>query len=264
MSTSTTTEAPYVLRTDKDKVATLTLNRPKQYNALSMNMLEAILEQLESIEKENRIKVIVLAAAGKAFCPGHDLKEIRSNRNKDFGDALFAKCSEMMLKIRDIPQPVIARVQGIATAAGCQLVAACDLAIASEAARFATSGINYGIFCATPSVPLSRVLKPKKAFEMLFTGTFISASEAKEEGLINKVVAADQLDQAISEMANTIAHKAPDALKYAKSMFYEQLNMDLESAYQFASDKIVCNILEPDGAEGLDAFAEKRKPLWKR
>ena len=256
----TTTDTQYVLRKDTDGVAELTLNRPHQYNALSMEMLAALLALLSAIEKDQNIKVVILGAAGKAFCPGHDLKEIRNNRNRAFGDTLFAKCTEMMLKIRSLRQPVIAKVQGVATAAGCQLVATCDLAIAANHARFATSGINYGIYCSTPAVPLSRSIHPKKALEMLLTGEFLSAQEAKEEGLINKAVPAEELDEAVWKMASTIAQKAPDALRIGKEMFYEQLSMDLEAAYTYASDKIVCNILEPDAKEGLDAFAEKRKP----
>lgn len=260
----TLTATDFVLRKDTDGIAELTLNRPKQYNALSMDMLEAILVQLNSIEKDEKIKVVILGAAGKAFCPGHDLKEIRNNRNRAFGDTLFAKCTEMMLKIRSLQQPVIAKVQGIATAAGCQLVATCDLVIAADHARFATSGINYGIYCATPAVPLSRTIHPKKALEMLITGEFLSAQEAKAEGLINKAVPAAALDEAVWKMASTIAQKAPDALRIGKSMFYEQLNMNLTAAYAYASDKIVCNILEPDAKEGLDAFAEKRKPNFSK
>jgi len=260
LTTSTLSDTQFVLRKDTNGVAELTLNRPKQYNALSMAMLEAILAQLTAIDKDETVKVVIIGAAGKAFCPGHDLKEIRNNRTQAFNDALFAKCTEMMLKIRSLQQPVIAKVQGIATAAGCQLVATCDLAIAADHARFATSGINYGIYCSTPAVPLSRALHPKKALEMLLTGEFLSAKEAKEEGLINKTVPAEDLDNAVWKMASTIALKAPDALRIGKSMFYEQLTMDLASAYQYASEKIVCNILEPDAKEGLDAFAEKRKP----
>jgi len=257
---ATLTTTDFVLRKDTDGIAELTLNRPKQYNALSMEMLETLLTHLNAIKKDTSIKVVILGAAGKAFCPGHDLKQIRDNRNKTFGDTLFAKCTEMMLAIRSLQQPVIAKIQGVATAAGCQLVATCDLGIAADHARFATSGINYGIYCSTPAVPLSRAIHPKKALEMLLTGEFLSAQEAKEEGLINKVVPSEALDEAVWKMASTIAQKAPDALRIGKSMFYEQLDMDLESAYAFASDKIVCNILEPDAKEGLDAFAEKRKP----
>jgi len=264
LTTSTLSDTQFVLRKDTDGIAELTLNRPKQYNALSMAMLEAILVQLNAIEKEETIKVVILGAAGKAFCPGHDLKEIRNNRNRTFGDKLFAKCTEMMLKIRSLRQPVIAKVQGVATAAGCQLVATCDLAIAADHARFATSGINYGIYCSTPAVPLSRSIHPKKALEMLLTGDFLSAQEAKEEGLVNRIVPMNQLEASVWEMASKIAQKAPDALRIGKSMFYEQLNMDLASAYVYASNKIVCNILEPDAKEGLDAFAEKRKPNFKK
>jgi len=263
MITTTTTEA-FVLRKDAAGISELILNRPKQYNALSMAMLEAILAQLEAIEKDASIKVVVISAAGKAFCPGHDLKEIRNQRNSEFVEALFAKCTQMMLKIRSLNQIVIAKVQGVATAAGCQLVATCDLAIAAEQAKFATSGINYGIFCSTPAVPLSRTIHPKKALEMLMTGAFLSAKEAKEEGLVNKVVAAEELDEAVLKMATTIAQKGEDALTIGKQMFYEQLPMDLEAAYAYASHKIACSILSADGAEGLNAFAEKRKPNWNK
>lgn len=247
-----------------DGICELTLNRPKQYNALSMDMLTALLVQLNEIEKDKSVKVVIIGAAGKAFCPGHDLKEIRNNRNKPFTDALFAKCTEMMLKIRNLNQIVIAKVQGVATAAGCQLVATCDLAIAADHAKFATSGVNYGIFCSTPAVPLSRNIHPKKALEMLITGAFLSAKEAKEEGLVNRVVAADELDEAVLKMATTIAQKGSDARSIGKNMFYEQLNMDLESAYKYASEKIVCSILSQDGEEGLNAFAEKRRPNFEK
>jgi len=254
----------FVIRTDKEGISELTLNRPHQYNALSMDMLEALLKELVSIGESEQIKVVIIGAAGKAFCPGHDLKEIRSNRNKIFGDALFAKCTEVMLKIRSLKQIVIAKVQGVATAAGCQLVATCDLAVAAERAKFATSGINFGIFCSTPAVALSRNVSPKKALELLMTGEFLSAKEAKEEGLINKVVPAEELTQAVLKMAETIAKKGPDAHSIGKEMFYQQLQMDLESAYAYASDKIVCSILSADGEEGLNAFAEKRKPNWRK
>ncbi|MEM1124062.1 MAG: enoyl-CoA hydratase-related protein, partial [Bacteroidota bacterium] len=183
---------------------------------------------------------------------------------RTFGDQLFAKCTEMMLAIRNLLQPVIAKVQGVATAAGCQLVATCDLAVAADHARFATSGINYGIYCSTPAVALSRNIHPKKALEMLLTGDFLSAAEAKAEGLVNKVVAATELDDTVWKLANNIAQKAPDALRIGKEMFYQQLGMSLEDAYAYASDQIVCNILAPNAKEGLDAFAEKRKPNFEQ
>ena len=258
------TAQEFVLRTDTDGISELTLNRPNQYNALSMEMLEALLKELKDIGEIEDIKVIILGAAGKAFCPGHDLKEIRNNRNQKFGDALFAKCTEVMLTIRNLRQIVIAKIQGVATAAGCQLVATCDLAIAAERAKFATSGINFGIFCSTPAVALSRNVHPKKALEMLMTGEFLSAQEAKEEGLINKVVPAEELTEAVLKMAETIAQKGSDAQNIGKEMFYQQLAMDLETAYAYASDKIVCSILSADGEEGLNAFSEKRKPNWRK
>ena len=255
---------PYVLRKDSDGIAELTLNRPDQYNALSFAMLEAILSELEDLDQNEQIKVVILGAAGKAFCPGHDLKEIRNNRNQSFNEQLFAKCTEMMLKIRNLRQPVIAKVQGVATAAGCQLVATCDLAIASERAKFATSGINYGIFCSTPAVAISRIMHPKKALEILLTGDFLTAEAAQREGLINYAVPDSDLQNTVWNMANKIAHKAPDALRIGKSMFYEQLNTNIEEAYALACVRIVNNILEPDAKEGLDAFAEKRKPDFSR
>lgn len=263
MSSDTTTTSSTVLRTDNGKISTLTLNRPEAYNALSMEVLESLLAQLNTIEQDQSIQVVIIAAVGKAFCPGHDLKEMRANRTKEYGDALFAKCTEVMLKIRALPQPVIAQVQGVATAAGCQLVATCDLALAAEKAKFAVSGINMGLFCSTPAVALSRNVPAKKAMELLLTGEFIPAQEAMAFGLVNRVVPAEELEAATQKMAETIAAKAAFAVRIGKDMFYKQLGKGLEEAYEYASEVIVCNMLEEEMEEGFNAFVEKRKPEWK-
>jgi len=251
-----------VLRTEQGAIATLTLNRPEQYNALSMEILERLKEELAEISQRENIRVVIIAANGKAFCPGHDLKEMRGDRTKEYGDALFAKCTEVMMSIHQLPQPVIAQVQGVATAAGCQLVATCDLAVAAEHARFAVSGINMGLFCSTPAVALSRNVSRKKSMELLLTGEFLSAEEAKTEGLVNRVVPADELEATSLALAQKIAAKAPAAVRMGKEMFYKQLAMGLPEAYGYASEVIVCNMLEDDVKEGLDAFVEKRKPVF--
>ncbi len=252
-----------VIREDNDRVATLTLNRPKQYNALSEEMLEALQQALNTVAEDERIRVVVLAANGKAFCAGHDLKQMRSKPNQRYYEDLFAQCSRMMLTIHRLPQPVIARVHGIATAAGCQLVAACDLAVAAEEARFATSGVNLGLFCSTPAVPVSRNLSRKDAAYMLLTGDFIDAPTAQAQGLINQVVPMEQLDGAVWKLAQTIASKPPEALRIGKEMFYRQLQMPIEEAYAFAGERMACNLMDPDAAEGVDAFIEKRHPKWR-
>jgi enoyl-CoA hydratase/carnithine racemase len=254
---------PILLREKEDGIATLTLNRPKQYNALSGALLGELQITLDEISADDSIHVVIIAANGKAFCPGHDLKEMRSNEDKAFHQALFNQCSAMMLTINAMPQPVIAEVNGIATAAGCQLVASCDLAIASEEARFAVSGINVGLFCSTPAVPLSRNLSRKAAMKMLLTGDFISAQEAQANGLINEVVGARELKQATRDLARKIATKSSHAIKLGKHMFYRQLAMDLSEAYAFAGEKMACNMESEDAREGIDAFIEKRQPDWK-
>ena len=258
------TQAPSILREDSGAICRLTLNRPDQYNALSMEVLERMLAQLADIAKSEQIRVVIISANGKAFCPGHDLKEMRGDRTQEYGDKLFGKCSEMMLAIRNLPQPVIAEVQGIATAAGCQLVATCDLALAADHVKLGVSGINMGLFCSTPSVALSRNVMPKQALEMLLTGEFVTATRAREIGLINRVVPAEKLREETDALADLIASKAPSAVRIGKDMFYTQLGMNLEDAYAYASERIVCNMLEDDVKEGLDAFAEKRKPEWGR
>lgn len=260
-STPTTTE-PLLLRTDQDGLTTLTLNRPKQYNAMSEAMLTALQTELTAIGDDESVRVVVIAAKGKAFCAGHDLKEMRANPEKQYYQDLFSQCSRMMLTINQLPQPVIAKVHALATAAGCQLVAACDLAVAADTARFATSGINVGLFCATPAVAVSRNLSRKKALEILLTGDFIDAQTAVQQGLINYAVPADQLDTTVQQLADRIIAKSSLAIKTGKEMFYRQLEMGLTEAYHFAGDVMACNMMADDAAEGIDAFMEKRSPVW--
>jgi len=252
-----------LLRQDSDGITTLTLNRPKQYNALSGEMLTELQTALDVIGQDDSIRVVIIAASGKAFCPGHDLKEMRSSEEREFHQALFNQCSKMMLTINQLQQPVIARVNGIATAAGCQLVANCDLAVASEEARFAVSGINVGLFCSTPAVPLSRNMGRKQAMHMLLTGDFISARTAHQYGLVNEVVPANELEQATTALAQKIVAKSAHAIKLGKDMFYRQLPMDLSDAYAYAAERMTCNMDSHDAREGIDAFIEKRKPDWK-
>ncbi len=246
----------------EDGVATLTLNRPKKFNPLSEEMLDALQEELDRIGQDESIRVVVLGALGKAFSAGHDLKEMRATPTKEFYDHLFAKCSRMMLTINRLPQPVIARVQGIATAAGCQLVANCDLAVAVDSARFATSGIRYGLFCSTPAVPVSRNVGRKKALEMLLTGEFIDAQAAVAEGLINSAVPEAELDQAVQKLVDGIKSKSAVAIRIGKEMFYKQHEMGLADAYDYAAEMMACNMMADDAAEGFDAFLEKRQPTW--
>lgn len=258
-----TKDAPLVLRHDVDGVATLTLNRPGQFNALSKAMLEALTEAVDEIAHDASVRVVVLAGAGKAFCAGHDLKEMRSNETRQFQQDLFWLCSRFTVKLNEMPQPVVARVHGIATAAGCQLVSSCDLAVAADVARFAVSGINVGLFCATPGVALSRNMGRKEAFEMLVTGDFIDAEEARRRGLVNRVVPLEQLDEEVARLAASICAKSPLAIRMGKQLFYRQLEMGVEAAYQVAAETMTCNMMAHDAAEGIDAFIAKRKPVWK-
>lgn len=252
-----------LLREDREGITWLTLNRPAQYNALSEEMLAALQESLDTIGADESVRVVILAAAGKAFCAGHDLKQMRSNPDQDYYRDLFRKCSQMMLTMNRIPQPIIARVHGMATAAGCQLVATADLAVASVDARFATSGINLGLFCATPGVALSRNVLRKHAMEMLLTGEFIGAEAAAKLGLVNRVVAADALDDDVMSLARHITDRSAVAVRTGKQMFYRQIDKELESAYEFAADVMACNMMAEDAAEGIDAFIEKRDPVWR-
>ena len=259
-----TFENPLVLRSDRaDGLTTLTLNRPGQFNSLSKDMLTAIKDELDAIATNEAVRVVVIAGAGKAFCAGHDLKEMRANHDKGYMQALFRQCGELMLTLTRMPQPVIARVHGIATAAGCQLVSMCDLAVAADVAKFAVSGINVGLFCSTPAVGLARNLGRKAALEMLLTGDFIDAMEAKSKGLVNRVVPADALDAEVERLVQSILAKSAIAVRIGKGMFYKQLEMGLTEAYDYASEVMACNMMSKDAGEGIDAFMQKRKPEYK-
>jgi enoyl-CoA hydratase/carnithine racemase len=262
-ATKPTEQEAILLRQDADGICRLTLNRPRQYNALSEAMLDALQESFDEIAEDNSVRVVVIGGKGKAFCAGHDLKEMRAEPSQEYYEYLFAKCGRMMTTMQRIPQPVIARIHGIATAAGCQLVANADLAVASTDASFATSGIGVGLFCMTPGVPLSRNLGRKQAFEMLFTGDFISAEKAVEFGLINYAAAPAELDAKTNEIAETIAAKSQVAVAAGKRVFYRQLEMDMEEAYAYAAKEMACNMMFHDAGEGIDAFIGKRKPVWK-
>lgn len=261
-------EAPaLVLRSDDEGVTTLTLNRPKARNALSREMMAALYAHLEEIADDRRIGVVVLAAVGPVFCAGHDLKEMRAERTDNAAsrkvyEALFRQCSRLMTAIVKLPKPVIAQVQGMATAAGCQLVASCDLALAAEGAHFATPGVNIGLFCSTPMVALSRAVGRKAAMEMLLTGEAVSADEARALGLINRVVPAEALAAEVQTLARKIANKSPLTLAIGKEAFYRQAEMDLQAAYTYASEVMTRNMLARDAKEGIDAFLDKRQPTW--
>ncbi len=259
-----TDQAPLVIRQDRaDGLTTLTLNRPAQFNSLSREMLSALQAELDSIARSDSVRVVVIAGAGKAFCAGHDLKEMRANHRKEFMQALFKQCGDLMLSITRLPQPVIARVHGIATAAGCQLVSMCDLAVAADVARFAVSGINVGLFCSTPAVGLARNLGRKAALEMLLTGEFIDAMEARAKGLVNRVVPADALDAEIEGLVGNILGKSAVAIRMGKGMFYRQLEMSLDDAYAYAGEVMACNMMSEDAGEGIDAFMQKRQPEYR-
>ncbi|MFT3821762.1 MAG: enoyl-CoA hydratase [Rubrivivax sp.] len=249
-------------QTDARGVVTLTLNRPGAFNALSEAMLSALQAALDRVAADARARVVVLAGAGKAFCAGHDLKEMRAEPSLDYYQRLFAQCAQVMLAIQKLPVPVIARVHGIATAAGCQLVAMCDLAVAAADARFAVSGINVGLFCSTPSVALSRNLSRKAAFEMLVTGDFVGADEARAKGLINRVAPPDQLDAEVERLVASIVAKPQAAIATGKGLFYRQLEKGIAAAYDDAGQAMACNMMEPSALEGVQAFIDKRKPNW--
>ena len=252
-----------LLREDKGGIVTLTLNRPKQYNALTEELVAELQGVFDSLMEDNAARVVVIRANGKAFCTGHDLKQMSAHTDEGYFREEFASSGRMMVTMTKIPQPVIARIHGIATAGGCQLVANCDLAVASEDASFATNGIANGLFCSTPSVPISRNLNRKQAFEMLFTGEFIDAPTALAWGLVNRVVPADRLDTAVAELADSIKSKSRVTVASGKRMFYEQLNMPLPEAYRFAGDVMAKDMMSEDAAEGINAFVEKRKPVWR-
>ena len=256
-------DAPLVLNErDARGVVTLTLNRPMAFNALSEGMLEALQRELDRIAADAAARVVVIAAAGKAFCAGHDLKEMRAAPSLGYYERLFAQCGRMMMTIQKLPLPVIARVHGIATAAGCQLVAMCDLAVAARDARFAVSGINVGLFCSTPSVALSRNLSRKAAFEMLVTGEFIGAEEARAKGLVNRVVDGERLDAEVAALAASIAAKPRASIALGKALFYRQLEAGIEAAYADAEKTMACNMMQPAALEGVQAFIDKRAPQW--
>ncbi|MEO5844582.1 MAG: enoyl-CoA hydratase [Caldimonas sp.] len=255
--------APFVRRVvDKRGVVTLTLDRPQSFNALSEGMLAALQAELDALAGDESARAVVIAAEGKAFCAGHDLKEMRAAPSLGYYEALFAQCAHMMLTIQRLPVPVIARVQGIATAAGCQLVAACDLAVAAESARFAVSGVNLGLFCSSPSVPLVRNVARKPAFEMLVTGEFISAEEARARGLVNRVAPAEALDAAVGSLVAAIVAKPRGAIALGKALFYRQIEAGSEAAYDDAARTMARNMMEEAALEGVQAFIEKRKPGW--
>lgn len=257
-------EGPVLLREDRDGVATLTLNRPQQMNLLTSEMLSALQSAFDAIAGDKSIRVVVLTGTGKGFCAGHDLKEIRALGEQPKIVALFEQCSRMMATIPKLPQPVIAKVQGAAAAAGCQLVAQCDLAVSVDTAKFVTSGVSWGFFCSTPGVAIGRNLQRKHAMEMLLTGDPISAQRAMEWGLVNRVVPADQLDAAVDELAAKLAAKPPATVAAGKRGFYQQMDMNLEQAYALAGKVISSDFAHPEGREGMNAFIEKRDPSWKK
>jgi len=251
------------LARDARGVATLTLNDPARFNALGSEMLAALQQTLTELAQDDALRVVVLAGAGKAFCAGHNLKDMAQHPELSWYQQLFAACSRVMLGITQLPVPVIARVHGMATAAGCQLVAQCDLAVAAEGARFATSGIHYGLFCATPSVPLVRNVPTKRAMEMLLTGDFIDAQTALRDGLVNRVVPLESLDAEVEQLVQSIVEKPRTAVAMGKALVYRQRELGLEAAYQIAGQTMAVNMMDEAAQEGARAFAEKRKPQWK-
>ena len=260
----TTTDSEPLVRRARDArgVVTLTLNRPQAFNALSEGVLAALQAELDAVAANEEARALVLAASGKAFCAGHDLREMRAAPSREYYQGLFARCSRVMLSLRRLPIPVIARVQGIATAAGCQLVAQCDLAVASRAARFAVSGVGLGLFCSTPGVPLARNVRLKEAFEMLVTGEFIDADQALARGLINRVAPPEELDAAVERLVASILAKPRIAIALGKELFYRQVELGIEAAYEAAGQTMACNMMEEAALEGVQAFIEKRPPRW--
>lgn len=258
-------DAELLLQTrDARGVVTLTLNDPVRFNALGAPMLEALQSALTELATDTGVRVVVLAAQGKAFCAGHNLKDMAAHPQLDYYQDLFAQCSRMMLSVARLPVPVIARVQGMATAAGCQLVAQCDLAVASTQASFATSGIQYGLFCATPSVPLVRNIPFKQAMEMLLTGDFMDAETAQSRGLVNRVVLPQDLDAEVEKLVQAIVQKPATAVRMGKELLYRQRELGLQAAYQLAGEVMACNMMDADAQEGAQAFAQKRVPHWRQ
>lgn len=263
MTTAVPSDAPLVLRSDTDHVATLTLNRGERLNPLSSAMLDALQAALDQVAEDAHIRVVVLAAAGKHFCAGHDLREMQAHPDEGWQRDLFTRCSRMMLSLVRLPQPVIARVHGVAVAAGCQLVSMCDLAVASDAARFALPGIKSGLFCTTPGVGVSRNVSRKHAMELLLTGELVDAATAERWGLVNRAVPAAELDAAVAALAGTIAGHSRAVNALGKRLFYEQLEHGLADAYELAGGGMACNMGYADAAEGIDAFLGKRPPTWR-
>lgn len=251
-----------LLRNDTEGICTLTLNRPDKRNPLSTQMLSALQNTLDDIADDKTVKVVIIAAKGPVFCAGHDLKEMRANTNYNFIHELFLQCSRMMLTMTQLPQPIIAKVHGVATAAGCQLVASCDLAIAAESARFGTPGVTNGLFCSTPAVAVSRAVSSKHAMEMLLLGDLFSPEDALRFGLINRIVPVQKLDSTVLEYAESIASRSTLTMSMGKGAFYRQLDMELEEAYTYTSDVMARNMMERDAQEGIDAFLQKRHPKW--
>ena len=257
-------EAPILLQELNDSgVLRLTLNRPAQRNALSIALMQSLIAALDDAARDRRARVVVIAGAGPAFCAGHDLRELRTENKRAAFERIFALCSELMLKIVRLPKPVIAEVHGIATAAGCQLVATCDLAVAAAEARFATPGVNIGLFCSTPMVALTRAVGRKPAMEMLLTGELIDAATAKSLGLVNRVVPAAELRTSTEALARQIAGKSAFSVAIGKEAFYRQAELDLATAYRYAAEVMTRNMLAEDAREGIDAFLEKRPPVWR-
>jgi enoyl-CoA hydratase/carnithine racemase len=252
-----------LLRADADGVATLTLNRPAQFNSLSAALLVEMQGAIDELANDTSVRVVVIGGVGKAFCAGHDLKELRARRDRRFVQDVFERFSRVMVSLTRLPQPVIARVHGPAFAGGCQLVAQCDLAVASTAATFATSGIHYGLFCNTPGVSVARNVSRKRALEMLLTGDAIDAETALKFGLVNRVASPERLDDEIATLTRSILDKTPVAVSAGKRLFYRQLEADLEGAYRLATEAMVENMMTEDAAEGIDAFTAKRRPVWK-
>jgi enoyl-CoA hydratase/carnithine racemase len=263
--TSSSPPAEPVLLSSRDArgVHTLTLNTPRSFNVLSEAMLAALQSALGAVDADPQARLVVIAANGRAFCAGHDLKQMRATPELAYYQKLFAQCSRLMLAIRQLEVPVIARVQGLATAAGCQLVAQCDLAVASDNATFGVNGIDVGLFCATPGVALSRNILPKQAMEMLLTGDFISAEEARARGLVNRVVAIDALDAELQALVERILAKPREALAMGKALFYRQLETGMAAAYQLAGQSMACNMAHEVAQEGVQAFIDKRPPSWR-
>lgn len=256
-------DSTYVLRQDDGGVATLTLNRGERFNPLSLEMIAAMARELDAVAADRTVRVVVLAGAGRGFCAGHDLKEMRAHAgDKAWQQQLFSECSRMMVKVTEIPQPVVARVHGVATAAGCQLVSMCDLAVAAEEARFAMPGVNIGIFCSTPAVGVARNIGRKRAMEMLLTGELFDARTALAWGLLNRVVPAASLDAEVAKFTSIILARSGKVVATGKRAFYRQIEQPLASAYALTSETMACSMLEPEAAEGIDAFVEKRPARW--